>query len=205
MSSCKLSVLVPSTYNREIQTEILLHRLRKMFKPYDAEVVVCYDNKEMSIGAKRQKMLEEANGEYVVSIDSDDDVKDYYADELFKAFENNPDCVGFEIEVKGMRGKLASASNMWPRWENKRVKHKARRYDYTRTPYHKTPIKREIALQIGFPDKRYAEDIDFSNRLKESGLIKTELYIQKPMYIYKYEYEDKNTKYGYDRDGLNTE
>lgn len=202
MQSPKLSILIPSTYDREEMTENLVDYLNKMAAGLSVHVHTYYDDKEISVGKKRQELLEDAKGEYVVFIDSDDWVPEYYIDELLKAFETSPDCVGFEIAVKGMRGKLASASNMWGKWENKRKKYKHKKYDYVRTPYHKNPIKREIAIQIGFKDMRYAEDIEFSDRLKKSGLIKTEVYIQKPMYEYRYKYEPAETKYGYDKDGL---
>jgi len=205
MPSCKLSILVASTYCREEMTERLLSRLREMSKGYDAEVVVCYDNKEMSIGTKRQKMIEEANGEYVCFIDSDDDVPTYYVKEIFAALDKHPDCIGFDIKTIGTKGVLASASNRYSKWEKRErsrrdIKKGKGKYDYYRTPYHKTPIRREIALEIGFKDLRYAEDHDFSQRLKQSGLIKTEEYIDRVMYIYKYKEEEFRKKYGYDRE-----
>jgi glycosyltransferase involved in cell wall biosynthesis len=195
----KLSVLIASTFDREKMTEKLRDKINYQAKDKPVEVNVCYDNKEMSIGAKRQKMLEEANGEYVCFVDSDDDIADYYIDEILQAIDRNADCVGFDLEVHGLsrRGRVekASASKRWKRWANRKGG-----YDYVRTIYHKNPVRRSIALQIGFKDMRFAEDHDYSERLQKSGLLKFEIYIDKPMYIYQYKYEDHKTKYGYDKD-----
>lgn len=216
----KLSVLIASTWDREEMTERLFEKICGMKKDTswisfhgdievgvefdsEVEVIVCYDNKEMSIGAKRQKMIEEARGEYIVYIDSDDDVPYYYIDELLKAIEKKPDCIGFEIECTGMKEgtMLASASKKHGEWRTiKRKKNDKRKYDFLRTIYHKTPVKREIALKAGFPDKRYGEDAEYAKRLKETGLLKNEVFIPKVMYYYQYHEEPFETKYGFDKD-----
>lgn len=198
----KLSILIPSTFNREEMTEELASKLRFQAKDKPVEVNVFYDDKTLSIGAKRQQMLEEAKGEYVVFIDSDDDVPDYYVDEILEAAERNPDCIGFEMEVHGInkKGKVekASASKRHKKWRNR-----IGGFDYVRTIYHKNPIKREIALQIGFKDMRFGEDFCYSQRLQKSGLLNFEVYINKVMYIYRYKYELAETKYGYYKDKEN--
>lgn len=218
----KLSILIASTWDRDGMTTKLLNHLTDMYKPNETtwrvlhsvteigvehnsevEINVLYDNKEMSIGAKRQRMIEEAEGEYVCFIDSDDWVPDYYIEELLKAIEQSPDCIGFEIECTGMKGgtKLASASNQWRKWETiNRRKNDRRKYDFLRTIYHKTPVKREHALAAGFPDIRYGEDHEYSERLKKSGVLKKEVFIPKIMYIYQYNEEPFDQKYGFDKD-----
>ena len=60
------------------------------------------------------------------------------------------------------------------------------RNEYLRYNNHLSPIKREIALKIGYKDMKFAEDFDYAKRLKVSGLIKTEYYINKDLYHYKY-------------------
>jgi GT2 family glycosyltransferase len=185
-----LSILIPTVVGREH----LLERLRSVLNPQlteDVEVIEQKDNKEISIGKKRQELLEKATGEYVVFIDDDDMISEDYVKSIIKALESEPDCVGFEIKCSGLPGVTVSASNKWDAW---RDKHGG--FDYVRTPYHKTPVKRSYALQIGYKDMRYAEDHDYSKRLKSSGLIKKEVYIPKVLYNYLYVKEDFNKKYG---------
>jgi len=190
MKSIKLSILIPSTFDRLEMTQELVDFLEKQKVP-GVDITVKFDNKEISIGAKRQQMIEEAKGEYIVFIDSDDMVTEDYTSTLMGAIIGKPDCIGFDVECSGTKGKTASVSNKWHSWGDLKGG-----YDYVRTPYHLTPIKREIALKIGYKDLRFAEDNDYSKRLKNSGLIKYEIYIGKVMYYYQYVHQDSNIKYG---------
>lgn len=190
----KLSVLIPSTFDRKEMTDNLVKYLKSINNHPDTEIRVKYDNKEMSIGAKRQIMLEEATGEYVVYIDSDDYVPEYYFDEIFKAMEQNPDAIGIEVDCLGTKYRKAVASDKYNEWTTNKDG-----YNYVRTINHICPVRREIALAVGFENERYAEDYSYSIRLKKSGLIKKEVFINKKMYEYRYKQENSKTKYGLDR------
>jgi len=186
----KLSILIPSTFDRLAMTRKLVDYLNTQTQR-DVEIVTKFDNRELSIGAKRQLMVEQSEAEYVVFIDSDDWVSEDYISSIMTALEKSPDCVGFEIECSGTKGKTASASNKWDKWDDNRGG-----FDYVRTIYQKNPTKREIVLAIGYKDLRYAEDSDYSKRLKESGLLKTEEYIPRVLYYYQYKYQNPKIKYG---------
>lgn len=187
----KLTVMIPSTFDRRDITEKLRVYLESISIGYSVFIDVFYDDKTLSIGKKRQLMVERADSEYVVGVDSDDWVSDDYISSIMTALESNPDCVGFEIECSGLKGKTASASNQWSEWGEKRG-----RFYYVRTPYQKNPTRRDIVLEIGYKDKRYAEDSCYSKRLKDSGLIKTEVYIPRVLYYYRYKYQNPKKKYG---------
>ena len=58
---------------------------------------------------------------------------------------------------------------------------------------HLNPVRTSIARQIGFPDKNHGEDADYSDRLLESGLLKTEMIITPPMYHYYFSEEESRT------------
>lgn len=195
---CKLSILIPSTIDRKRMTDLLVENVQNQIDDLgisdQVEIIVDMDNKEVSIGFKRQRMHVKAKGEYVVSIDSDDAVMTDYMTEIWRGIKEQPDCITFEISCSGTTGKMANVSNNYPDWMDN-----IDGYDYIRTPYHKVPIKRSIALQIGFIDLRYGEDYDFSKRLKKSGLIKTEYHIAKPLYHYQYRNAPFREKYGFNR------
>lgn len=195
---CKLSILIPSTIDRKRMTQLLVENVQNQIDDLgvanQVEIITDIDNKEVSIGFKRQRMHVKAKGEYVVSIDSDDAVMTDYLTEIWRGIKEQPDCITFEISCSGTKGKRANVSNNYPDWMDG-----IDGYDYVRTPYHKVPIRREIALQIGFIDLRYGEDYDFSNRLKKSGLIKTEYHIAKPLYHYQYRNAPFRVKYGFNR------
>lgn len=195
---CKLSILIPSTIDRKRMTDLLVENVQNQINDLgvsdQVEIIVDMDNKEVSIGAKRQRMHQKAKGEYVVSIDSDDAVMTDYLAEIWRGIKEQPDCITFEISCSGTKGRRANVSNNYTDWLDG-----IDGYDYVRTPYHKVPIRREIALQIGFIDVRYGEDYDFSKRLKKSGLIKTEYHISKPLYHYQYRNAPFRVKYGFNR------
>jgi hypothetical protein len=179
-------------------TELLVQNIQNQIDDLgvadQVEIITDIDNKEVSIGFKRQRMHKKAKGEYVVSIDSDDAIMTDYLSEIWRGIKEQPDCITFEISCSGTKGKTANVSNNYPDWMDG-----ADGYDYVRTPYHKVPIKREIALQIGFIDVRFGEDYDYSKRLKKLGLIKTEYHISKPLYHYQYRNAPFRIKYGFNR------
>lgn len=187
----KLSILIPTIESRRDTFENLYRFLEGQCFGKDVEILFERDNKEISIGKKRQILLERASGEYVTFADDDDWLSDDYVDLILSAIEFNPDCVGFQIECSGTEGKTADMSNKYADWADN-----VNGFDYVRTPYQKTPTKREIALQIGYKDMRYGEDYEYSKRLKESGLIKSEMYIGKVLYYYRFKYENPQTKFG---------
>ncbi len=191
----KLSILICTVDGRETQFNLLRHHLQTQINEFgrqkEVQILSKKDNKEISVGAKRQLLLEDAIGECIVFIDDDDMVPYFYVEKILEAINLNPDCIGFKIECKGTPGKTASASNKWDDWAEN-----VGGFDYVRTIYHKNPVKREHALAIGFKDMRFGEDYDYSKRLKESGLLKEEVFIDEVMYEYRYKYEDPKTKYG---------
>ena len=189
----KLTICIPSVTERSnVFTELFNHISKQIVNNRSEVEILCdIDNKEVSIGAKRQRMLQKALGKYVTMVDDDDFVADDFVERILTAIDSNPDFIGFEIDCSGTAGKTESVSNDWNDWAEN-----IGGFDYVRTPYHKSPIKTEIARQIGFNDMRYGEDYDFSKRLKQSSLIQTQVYIQKTMYFYRYKDEPHNHKYG---------
>lgn len=176
-----LTIAIPSIVGREKELNRLIHKLIDGNDYTNVNLLWEIDNKEMPIGQKRQILLEKASGEYIVQIDDDDLVPDYYIQEVLKTLESKPDCVGYLEEIRP-GGKLAAHSNDYDRWEECRLNSV---YNYHRTIFHKDPIRTDIARQIGFnPTLRFAEDHDFSIRLKQSGLLKNEVFLDFVMYIY---------------------
>lgn len=179
-----LSILIPTIAGREHLLNALIDNLSIQIIECEAssivEVAYLPDDKEMTIGAKRQELLNSCKSEYFVMIDDDDSVSSCYIEAVLLALEDRPDCVTYLEAVRtGNKEVIASHRAIYAGWDNN--KHG---YAYIRTPYYKDVIKTEIAKKIGFEDIRYGEDHDFSIRLKKSGLIKTEVHLPQIMYIY---------------------
>lgn len=188
-----LSILIATVNGREKLFDKLINSLNIQLVA-GVEILHLKDNKEISIGIKRNRLIEMANNDYVCFIDDDDAVAPDYIERILSALESSPDCVGFKIlcTTNGNNPKTACASLNYKTWANKKDG-----YDYVRSPYHKTPINREHSLQIGFKDMRFGEDHDFSKRMAESGLLKSEVFINEYLYYYQYRTNEKhNLKYG---------
>lgn len=185
----KLSILIPTVIGRESMFDLLLQELKRQSDGKNVEIIVCKDNKEISIGSKRQKLIEEAKGEYIVFVDDDDWIAPDYVDQILA--NTGSDAIGFQIECTfDGKGKcLASASKRYKDWGENRDG-----FRYVRSIYHKTPVRRELALKAGFKDMRFGEDYDYSMRIM--ALIKSEACINKVMYYYRYKGENHNEKYG---------
>lgn len=189
VDSIKLSILLPTVIERTEVFNVLYEELQKQAKGKPVELIVMCDNKEISIGAKRQQLLQKAKGEYIVFIDDDDWIAEDYIDQILANAKK--DAIGFQIECifDGTNKCLASASARYKDWAEN-----VDGYRYVRSTYHKTPVKRELALKVGFGDKRFGEDYDYSKKLVR--LVRSENYINKVMYYYRYKTEDFNKKYG---------
>lgn len=190
----KLSILICTIPERYWQFKKLVNHLKGLIKMANASesVEIVYNDKPkgtLTIGGKRNILLNESLGEYVCFIDDDDQVSNDYITEILKAIELNPDCIGFKIHCN-MQGKYESAaSSIKYDW-----KENIDGYKYVRSIYHKTPVKREIALKAMFPDKSFGEDYEYSMRLKP--MLKKEVFIEKELYIYNFKYENPKIKYG---------
>jgi glycosyltransferase involved in cell wall biosynthesis len=135
--------------------------------PGPVEILWEKDNKQISIGAKRQRLLERARGRFVVFVDDDDWVSDHYVSRICEAIEAHPDvdCIGLigEQTTDGANPESFVGSLRYREWAEDRDG-----YRYVRSPYHKNPVSRAAALRAGFRDERFGEDQSFSRRLLDT-------------------------------------
>jgi hypothetical protein len=154
------------------------------------EVIINMDNKEKSTGQKRQELLEQAIGKYVASIDDDDMVSVSYMYEVLRACAMDCDVIAIEgwIETNGKNRIDWRTSKDYDNitiWEGgKKI--------YIRTVNHICPVRREIALQVGFPYISNAEDKAYSDGIRP--LLKSEYRIDKQLYFYKFSTLNKEYK-----------
>lgn len=174
----KLSVLIATTSARSEIIKPLLETLSRQTTGKEDLVEVIIDAHETNcIGIKRNNLLSLANGEYVVSIDSDDRVHPEYISLILDACHEDTDCIGINgvITTNGGPQRQWFISKNYPNWfEQDGI--------YYRTPNHISPIKRELALQAMFPEISFAEDAEFSRRVHP--FLKTETKILTPIYHY---------------------
>jgi hypothetical protein len=182
-----ISILICTIPKRKMMFEILESFIKAQVNQLGAwnQVEILSDaGMDKSIGTKRQELLLRSNGKYVTFCDDDDAVPVYYVYELLEAAKSNADC----FAINGNMTTNGVEERNW--WIAKDNPYGAFQRDgktiYLRHPNHITPIRREIALRIGYKDLSFQEDHDFCVRLKASGLIQTEYVIERPMYTYLY-------------------
>jgi len=193
----KLQILIASIDERKP----LLDQLVKRFQDQIASdklgdevgLIVMSDNKEISIGKKRQRLLEAATAEWIVFFDDDDHPYNHYVLEIYKAIQDETaDCVGFPIDMvtDNRNPQRCCHSLKYKHWQNK-----VDGWDYVRNVTHFNPVKREKALMSGFKDIRFGEDKDYSDRLYP--FLTKEVYIPVPLFLYRYSTKTPfNKKYG---------
>ncbi len=182
----RLSILICSLESRNHLLQELLDTLNKQILP-DVEILTNIDNRQKSTGKKRQELLNLSQGEYVVFIDDDDSVPDYYISKLLTALESNPDCVSI-CGTMTTNGAKEIGWRLSKDYENITITENGKPF-YLRKTNHITAVKRNIATLVGFPDKSNAEDKYYSDGINQ--YLKTESIIKQPMYHYKYETTNK--------------
>lgn len=191
-----LTIAIPSIISRSKEFNILYAFIHNQITDNnlqdEVELIYEIDNKEISIGAKRQILIERATGKFLVMIDDDDWIHDNYVRLVVSAIIDNPgiDCIGYREKcIIINRHERSCISLRFKEWSDN--KHG---FDHVRTPFFKTPILTDHCKMIGCEDMRFGEDHDFANRIYP--LLKNEYFIDKSMYIYRYKAENHNVKYG---------
>lgn len=149
------------------------------------------DSTAISIGEKRNKLLNDAEGEYVCFIDDDDSISRNYISLLLHGIDNGVDCCSLKgmYYVDGVFDGIFEHSLMYKEWKTNNSIQSATPIKYERYPNHLNCIKSSIAKQFRFPETNFGEDHNWSKQIHESGLIKTEHYISDILYYY-----DKQTR-----------
>lgn len=197
---CKLSILIPTTEDRKECTSQLLKEIsrqsggsklqyyngsvRVMIMNEPIEILIYLDNYEKSIGEKRNILLSKASGTYVSFVDSDDVLSKNYIQSLFEGINKGVDCCSLRgvITFDGVNPETFEHSIKYNEWKT----NETAPIKYERTINHLNCLKKEIAEQFKFPEINFGEDHKWSMDLHQSGLIKTEHFIEEVIYHYQY-------------------
>ncbi len=208
MSEILLSILIPITPDRIYGVQPLLKKIGFCLgvnnfidngtwlkgwnntATFETELWIYNDNKEATIGEKRDSLYKASNGKYSWQIDSDDDIADNAIELIIEAIKQNPDCITFEehIDIDGVIQR-SNHSLKYGDWNNNEDG-----FDYVRTPFMKSVIKTEIARSIPIPHIRFGEDHQWAQALKPH--LKTEVHIPEQLYKYIHRSSSHNERYG---------
>lgn len=147
----------------------------------------------LTFGAKRNAILGMAAGEFVCCFDDDDEPHPRFVEAILAEIDKDPtiDCIGYKVACYGYaqtNGRFdptimepADVSIRYDAWAND-----VGGFKYVRCPHHIVPVRREHVLAIGFREIHHGEDHEYSMRLRDSGRLKKEAYIDEFMYIYRF-------------------
>lgn len=141
-------------------------RLRPNMK---IEICIAHDNREMSIGNKRQLLLNQAKGKYLSFIDDDDEITDAYIEDLWE-------CIQGKHQVMRLRGQMSGYSFVHST-ATKLTDKMATMTDppvFVRPPNHLNPMMSDVAKFIQFKNATYGEDLEWTLQLLRAGFLTNE-------------------------------
>ena len=181
------TIMIPTIPGREQKLQNLIqsiHELRQRVCPaLRIAVAVGFDNREVSIGTKRQNMLQAAEGKYVSFVDDDDKVTVHY-------FEDAAACIAGNFDCMRLRGQIS-------RWTfthslaNKLTDPMANETTFLRPPNHLNVMKADIAKNIKFRDATNGEDLDWTIKLARTGFLRSEYQSDESRIHYIYDIGDR--------------
>jgi hypothetical protein len=175
-----LSILIPTILSRKDCFDELVKEFKKQIKPYEnqIEIISLCDNKEMTIGEKRNKLNAMANGKYVVQWDDDDWICEDGIDLILGGINKDVDCVTYNapFNKKGLlEGRTYNYSIKYYDFYDKNTD------TFFYSPDQKCVIKKEIVDKVKFKEIRYKEDLEFLYDIHP--YLNTEYRIEKNVYF----------------------
>ena len=135
----------------------LYDKLLKQSELYkEVEILCLVDNKIMTIGEKRQALLNSARGKWVGFMDDDDDVSDDYVASLVEAMKKHPEADVITFDQHCIVNGLTFTVNFSMKNPNERYIRGMTKV--LRPPFHICYWRSEIAKQAKFEDSSYGED-----------------------------------------------
>ena len=177
-----VSVMICTIPERSAMFESLLEDIENFKNLTSLNVEVVTDNTiGITTGTKRNLLVARAKGTYCCFVDDDDKITPHYFKVIEDAIQsgNDYDSIAFNGRFYV---NLAFDKPFYHaiRYEDWSTGTKA----YYRPPNHLNPIKTSIVKQVAYKDLMEEEDRDFSERLRDLKLIKTEYNHDKVQYLY---------------------
>ena len=184
-SSVLFSVLILSIPSRidKYLTPLYDKLLKQSEGHKEVEILCLIDNKSMTIGEKRQALLDSARGRWIGFLDDDDDVSDDYIASLVDAMTNKPaDVITFDqhCTVNGeefdVNFKMGNPHEPFRAGTDIKL--------LRRPPYHMCFWHRKIAKNFRFSDSSYGEDIAWCSSMYP--YVTSETHLDKVLHHYRY-------------------
>jgi hypothetical protein len=179
------SVLIATIPGREKSLQTLLTSIRektsRICPSLRVEICLGFDNRETSIGSKRQKLLTDARGKYMSFIDDDDDITDAYVEDLWQTFTTGADVMRIRGQIKQYTFVHSLDVKLTDMMATRTVPPV-----FQRPPNHLNPMLTDIAKFIPFKNATRGEDLDWTIQLSKSNLLRKEYIPPEPRIQYVY-------------------
>ncbi len=186
-----LSLLIPTTPDRSeyfgrLYKE-LTRQIHELYLEYEVEIVELwtqpssFDTTDISLttGAKRNKLVERAEGKYYAFIDSDDMVSPNYIKLLWPGIQGDYDCCSLigQIYFDGKKGNpFLHSVKYTDLWQDENY--------YYRPINHLNCVKKELVSHIKFEEKTWGEDSCWAVEVSKAGVLKREYEVKEVLYFY---------------------
>lgn len=167
------SILIPTIPGRDggllRLVESIREKVARICPSLRYQLCINFDNKEMSIGTKRQALLEEAKGKYLSFIDDDDEITDAYIEDLWITVQGGYDTMrlrGQMSQYTFVHSTEMTLSSPMATLEEPPV--------FQRPPNHLNPMLADVAKLVPFKNAVYGEDLDWTLALFRTGYLQTE-------------------------------
>lgn len=176
------SVLIPTLVGREAGLQNVLRSVREKIARIAPDLRVEYcvdvDNRETSIGMKRERMLQSAKGKYVSFIDDDDEITDAYIEDLRETIHGN-------YHVMRLYGQMSQynfihSTEMTIHTPMASLDHPPR---FQRPPNHLNPMMADVAKLIHYKNAVHGEDLDWALSMLRHGFLTNE-YRREPIQVH---------------------
>lgn len=185
--SNRLAILIPTIDGREHFVDRLMQILNPQLSKYGSDVAVIFnkDNREITIGKKRNELTEEAirlGFSHRFFIDDDDTVSEDYLDLNMPGVYQNYDCNSL-VGIYSVNGVIDPKKHIFLH---------SLKYDhwyedatyYYRNPNHLNCCSLAKIGHIKFQEKNFGEDGCWSEDIAREKCLQTEYEITKPFYNY---------------------
>ena len=164
------SILIPTLVERTETFNRLMTSIKEKHQRICPELKIEFciesDNREKSVGRKRDELLKRAKGKYMSFIDDDDDVTDAY-------FEDALACIRGGFQVCRLRGQM-SQYTFTHSVENTLTSPLAKGDVFLRPPNHLNILLTDVGKLVSFKDAKQGEDLDWTIRLAETRVLNHE-------------------------------
>jgi glycosyltransferase involved in cell wall biosynthesis len=140
------------------------------------EILIETDNGDITVGSKRNKLIDKCSGEYISFIDDDDQVSENYIKSIYQKMDGITEIIFIKINhlIDDEFNRVIIPSKF--------IESIFDNMYFTKNYYHLCPHKVELAKQVYFPEISFMEDIQYSVNL--DTLLNHTQSIEQPLYFY---------------------